>query len=150
MAEPTENETGEGPCPAPGEDGRFDADYVTTLRREAAERRVAARTAEERATAASARLEAQSARLLALEVAEATRGVLADPSDLLAHVEADQLTGEDGEPSAERIRAAATELVARKAHLAPRPAPNGNVDQGAREPAPEPFDFAEVLRRAAG
>jgi hypothetical protein len=75
--------------------------------------------------------------------------VLADPSDLLAHVPAEELTGDDGEPDPARIKAAATALVERKAHLAPRPTVGGDVDQGARPPGPEPFDFAGMLRSAA-
>jgi hypothetical protein len=133
----------------PGPDGRFDADYVTKLRGEAAERRTRAKAAEEALQAATGRLEALSGRLLALEVGEAARGILADPSDLLAHVPAEELTGEGGDPDPARIKSAAAALVERKAHLAPRPIVSGDVDQGARPPGPEPFDFAEALRRAA-
>lgn len=88
-------------------------------------------------------------RLLALEVADAARGLLADPSDLLAHVDAAELTDDDGAPDAERIRAAASALVERKAHLAPRTGPTGDVDQGARAPSAPGFDFADALRSAA-
>lgn len=135
--------------PEAGEDDTFPADYVTALRREAAERRVAAREAEEAATAANARLEAQSSRLLALEVEAATRGVLADPTDLLAYVNADELRDDDGNPDTDKIKASAAELVARKAHLAPRTGPTGDVDQGARPPTAPVFDFGEAVRRAA-
>lgn len=145
----TDQEPETEPEPEPGEDGTFPAEVVTRLRREAAERRVAARDAEEATSAANARLEALGARLLALEVADATRGVLADPTDLLAHVPAADLVDEEGNPSAERIKAAAAELVTRKAHLAPPTRPSGDVDQGARAPSAPVFDFADALRRAA-
>lgn len=148
MPEETEAPPAEDETP-PGEDGRFPADYVQRLRTEAAQRRVEARTATEASTTASATVEALRGRLLALEVAAAAAGILADPTDLLAHVDADQLNDDDGNPDPAKIKAAATELVSRKAHLAPRPGPSGDVDQGARPPAPEGFDFAAALRRAA-
>lgn len=125
------------------------ADYVRELRQEAAERRTKAREAEKALEAANGVLRQTRERLLALEVDAAARGILADPSDLLVHVQAAELWGEDGAPDPARIKAAATALVERKAHLAPRPAVGGDVDQGARPPGPEPFDFAGMLRSAA-
>ncbi|MEJ7765030.1 MAG: WhiB family transcriptional regulator [Acidimicrobiales bacterium] len=92
----------------------------------------------------------QQGRLLALEVASATAGVLADPSDLTAYVSAADLVDDDGNPDAGKITAAATELASRKPHLAPRLGPTGDVDQGARAPGPETFDLAGALRAAAG
>jgi hypothetical protein len=124
-------------CPAEWR-SRWNASYVAELRAEAAERRRKGREAEEALTAATGRLEALGGRLLALEVAEATRGVLADPSDLLAHVPAEELTGEDGDPDPAKIKAAATALVERKAHLAPRPTVGGDgAGRAQGAPCPE-------------
>ena len=95
-------------------------------------------------------MEALQGRLLALEVASATAGVLADPSDLLTFVDAADLVDDDGNPDAEKIKSAAAELASRKPHLAPRLGPTGDVDQGARAPGPEAFDLAGALRQAAG
>lgn len=127
----------------------FDAEYVATLRRENAERRAAARDAEEALTATRTSLDLAHARLLVLEVADATRDALADPSDLLANVDPTTLVGEDGTPDAEKIKAATAELLGRKPHLARPTKPTGNVDQGARPPSAPVFDFAGALRRAA-
>ena len=124
------------------DDGPVDAALVARLRKEAAERRVTAK-------ADKAALEAARGRVLALEVKDAARGILADPSDLLAHVAAADLLDDDGEPDAEKIAAAARALVAKKAHLASR-TPAGDVDQGARGKPAEVFDFAALLRGAAG
>ena len=134
---------------APGEDGRFDAEYVGRLRSEAAERRTRAKQAEDALEAERTRSKARADRLLALEVERITRGVLADPSDLLAHVAAADLLDADGDADPDKIATAAAELIARKAHLAPR-TPTGDVDQGARGGAGESFDLAAVLRSAAG
>ena len=76
----------------------------------------------------------------------ATADILADPTDLPL---GDDLLDEDGYPDAERIATAARALVERKPHLADR-RPTGEVDQGARDEGPKPFDFAGLLRRAAG
>lgn len=151
MSEETETETEDETEEAePSADGTFPAEYVANLRREAAERRVAAREAEQATATATARLEALQGRLLALEVAAATAGVLADPSDLLTFVNAADLADDDGNPDAEKIKSAAVELASRKPHLAPRLGPTGDVDQGARAPGPEAFDLAGALRLAAG
>ena len=124
------------------DDGPVDAALVARLRREAAERRTKAKAAEEALAAARS-------RVLALEVREATRGILADPSDLLAHVGADRLLDDDGEPNADKIAHAARILLEAKPHLASR-TPAGDVDQGARGKIAETFDFAALLRGAAG
>ncbi len=147
----TEPETEETEEPEPTEGQTFDASYVTRLRQEAAERRVAARTAgEESLAVAAGALEALRGRLLNLEIEAATAGVLADPTDLLTFVNAADLADDDGNPDAGKIKTAAAELASRKPHLAPRLAPTGDVDQGARAPGPEAFDLAGALRAAAG
>lgn len=120
----------------------IDAALVARLRRENAERRTRAKAAEEA-------LEAARGRVLSLEVERAAKGVLADPSDLLAHVAKTDLLDDAGEPDAEKIAAAARDLAGRKAHLASR-TPAGDVDQGARGKPAESFDFAQMLRNAAG
>ena len=88
-------------------------------------------------------------RLLGLEVASATEGVLADPSDLLAHVAASDLIDEDGNPDPEGIREAADSVLERKPHLAPR-TPTGDVGQGPRGKPAEVFDLVALLRERAG
>jgi hypothetical protein len=140
---------GDAPPEQPGEDGRYPAEVVERLRREAAERRTRARDAYQALAAANARAEAASARLLALSV-ERYAGALADPADLLTYVKAEDLLGDDGLPGPDRITAAANELLSRKPHLGNR-RPAGDIDQGPRGTTPpEPFDFSAVLREAAG
>ena len=73
---------------------------------------------------------------------------LADPADLLAHVDAADLTDDDGTPDPEKITVATAALLAKKPHLASRK-PAGDIDQGARGGAPESADFAVLLRKAA-
>lgn len=132
----------------PESDGRYPAEVVEGLRREAAERRTRAREAEEALATAQEQNKALSARLLDLTVT-AHAGTLADPADLLTYTEAGELLGDDGLPDPEKVTTAAAELVARKPQLARRPL--GDIDQGARGTAPEaPFDFAGLLKRAAG
>ena len=80
-------------------------------------------------------------------MASATAGVLADPSDLLAHVAASDLIDEDGNP--EGIPEAADSLLERKPHLAPR-TPTGDVGQGPRGKPAEVFDLVALLRERAG
>jgi hypothetical protein len=129
-------------------EGRYDAEYVGKLRSEAAERRQKARQLEGDLERAHAREKALHARLMAHEVKAATAGVLADPDDLLLHVDAADLLDDDGDPDADKIAAAARDLAGRKPHLRPR-TPSGDVDQGVRGKPAEGFDFAEILRSAA-
>jgi hypothetical protein len=86
-------------------------------------------------------------RLLTASLAQHA-GTLADPTDLLAHVEAAELCDDDGLLDPSKIALAATALLARKPHLASR-RPSGDIDQGARATATEVADFASVLRCAA-
>ena len=81
-------------------------------------------------------------------MASATAGVLADPSDLLAHVAASDLIDEDGNPDPEGIREAADSLLERKPHLAPR-TPTGDVGQGPRGKPAEVFDLVGLLQERA-
>jgi hypothetical protein len=108
--DPTEPEPGDV-SPTGDTDGRFDAAYVIMLRAENAQRRTKAKVAETAREAAEAQLKAARERLLGLEVASATAGVLADPSDLLAHVAASDLIDENGNPDPEGIREAADSLL---------------------------------------
>lgn len=140
--DPDEPEVGE-----PGDDGRYPAEIVQKLRHEAADRRTKAREADAARQAADARAAKLTERLLTASLAQHA-GTLADPSDLLAHVDAADLCDDDGLPDPAKIAVAATALLAKKPHLGSRK-PAGDVDQGARGGPPATVDFADLLRRAA-
>lgn len=112
----------------------FSRAYVEKLRTENAEHRTKAKRADELAS-----------RLLAATVQDATRGILADPTDLAL---SDDLYGEDGFPDPEKITEAARALVERKPHLGDR-RPTTGVEQGPRSEAPG-VDLAGMLRTLAG
>lgn len=131
----------------PGDDGRYPAEIVQNLRREAADRRRKARDADQARQAADDRVAQLSERLIAASVAQHAT-TLADPADLLAHVDAADLTDDDGMPDPAKITSSATALLVKKPHLASR-RPAGDIDQGARSDAREAVDFADVLRGAA-
>jgi hypothetical protein len=57
-------------------------------------------------------------------------GRLADPADLLDGTDTTVLLGDDGAPDPEKVKAAVSELLARKPHYAKRI--SGDVGQGAR------------------
>ena len=127
----------------PGEEGKFDADYVARLRTEAADRRTAAKAAEDTA-------EALRGRLLASEVKATAASILADPADLLLRTDAADLLDEDGEPDSAAIKTAAEKLVAERPHLGVKRV-SGDVGQGARGDAtPPPVSFGALLQGAAG
>jgi len=67
-------------------------------------------------------------------------GRLADPADLLDGTDTTVLLGDDGAPDPEKVKAAVSELLARKPHYAKRI--SGDVGQGAR---PGPADPNEEL-----
>lgn len=85
--------------------------------------------------------------LLEALAVEYSREILADPTDLLVHVDADDLLDDDGRPDGVKIKAAADDLVARKPHLSARRTA-GDVGQGAR-PEAERFSLADALRARA-
>lgn len=114
----------------------YPAETVRKLRKESAGYRERLRTSEVRATDAETRLREAVVR-------EATRGILADPTDL----DADELTDDDGWPDPEAIAAAARELVKAKPHLGDR-RPRGDAGQGAEQGSGD-VDLAGILRRAA-
>jgi hypothetical protein len=109
----------------------FDREYVQRLRDEAATQRIRAKRADE-----------AEARLRVLTIEAATRGVLTDPTDLPW---SEQHADDDGWPDADKIRAAAEELVGRKPHLA---RPSGDVGQG-RHTEEETVSLAGLLRVGA-
>jgi hypothetical protein len=121
----------------------FDRAYVERVRAEAADHRTKANEQEALATK-------RGERVLALEVERAAREVLVDGDDLLRHVEAAELLGDDGEPDPAKIAAAATQLAEQKPHLAAR-RPPVDVGAGPRGTAtPEAMTaFGEQLRGAA-
>ena len=135
----------------PGDDGRFDADYVAGLRSENAQRRREAQEQREKADRADERLRTTQAALVDLTINTAAAGVLASPDDLTRYVPAAELVDADGNPDAGKVKAAAEKLAKDRPHLAPRaPAVTGDVDQGPRPAGPAPFDFSQLLRNAAG
>jgi hypothetical protein len=153
MTTGTETDPTTAPAPAPGTGGQegdggapsdpegaqsFDLAYVTGLRDESARYRQRAHDAEARSQRA---LEA----LWEARRAEATAGLLADPTDLAGTVE---MLDDDGLPDLERIRTAAEELATRKPHLRER-RPSGTIDQGPRGSTSE-VNLADRLRRLAG
>jgi hypothetical protein len=127
----------------PGEDGRYDAEHVRSLRDENAKRRTEAKEARD----ASDKLRTA---LLDASIREHARGVLADPTDLPRYVDPATLLDDDGMPDADKIKEAATKLVKEKPHHAAKKA-TADVGQGPRgEPATKPVDtFGDLLRKAA-
>lgn len=114
-----------------GEATTFPREYVEQLRKENAERR---KRAEE--------LEGRNARLVAglLRAEVIADGRLADPADLLDGADHTALVDDDGAPDPEKVKAAVSELLARKPHYAKRI--SGDIGQGAR---PGPADPNEEL-----
>jgi hypothetical protein len=104
-----------------GEPATFPREYVEQLRRENADRR---KRAEE--------LEGRNTKLVAglLRAEVVADGRLADPADLLDGTDTTVLLGDDGAPDPEKVKAAVSELLARKPHYAKRI--SGDVGQGAR------------------
>jgi hypothetical protein len=133
----------------PGDDGRFDAEYVRRLREEAKDHRVAREQAETARDTATAKATALHNRVLALEVREHARGILADPDDLTRYVETGTLLDDDGEPVREKIKAAAEALAQERTHLRAKRS-TVDVGQGSREQGSPPFDLSALLRDAAG
>jgi hypothetical protein len=119
----------------------FDRDYVTGLRDEAASHRVRARDLEATVDRLRDRLLTDNLRHLAAEI-------LADPTDLLLHVERETLLDVEGEPDPDVILAAARQLVKDRPHLASR-RPTGTIEQGALD-EPNGVDLARILRERAG
>ena len=109
----------------------FPREYVEQLRRENADRR---KRAEE--------LEGRNAKLVAglLRAEVVADGRLADPADLLDGADTAALVDDGGAPDPEKVKAAVSELLARKPHYAKRI--GGDVGQGAR---PGPGDPNEEL-----
>jgi hypothetical protein len=129
------------PEPEPDKDGRFPAEYVKTLRDEAAARRVSEREA-------IARGDALVARNRDLTVASAAAGILAEPTDLLRYVDAKNLEGDDGLTDPDKATEAAKKLAAAKPHLAARRTA-GDVGQGPRGTVTPPVvDLADILKGA--
>lgn len=140
----TVNDTG-GTPPGSGPEGStgqndpetFDRAYVQRLRVENAKHRIAAK-----------RADGLASRLLDTTVRSAGADLLADPGDLLVHVDGAELVDDDGYPDADKIIQAARTLVQAKPYLAPRRVA-GDVGQGAR-PAASDVNLAGMLRSRAG
>jgi hypothetical protein len=112
----------------------FTREYVDRLREESADHRVRAK-----------RAEAATARLLDATIADATRGVLVDPTDLPR--EGDYFD-DDGWPDAAKIRDAAEALAASKPHLGDR-RPSTSIPQGSQPDAAPEFSLGAALRALA-
>jgi len=115
-----------------GEPKTYDEAYVKTLRDEAAASRVKAKRAEDAET-----------RLRDLAIAQAVQGILTDPTDLGW---SDEYADENGWPDADKIKAAAEELVNRKPHLA---RPTGDVGQGRHSEEDDTVSLTTLLRAGA-
>lgn len=124
----------------PEEPKTFDAEYVKSLRDEAAKHRNEKKASEEKAQALSQRLLDQMVKSSCTE--------LADPGDLLAWVAKEDLLGEDGLPDEEKILAAQSDLLERKPHLRTRDA-RGDIDQGGRGGEVDSFSFNDWLKSHA-
>ncbi|CAN5767140.1 hypothetical protein BH24CHL8_BH24CHL8_11780 [soil metagenome] len=139
-----------------GEPATFTPEYVRGLRREAADRRRAAKEADERVAAQEAELgELRAWRLdRAIVDANATRmGVplLTDASDLLAYTDAAELVDDAGRADPARIAAAIAALLERKPHLRAGHGQQGGAwdgSAGGANPVPPP-SLGAVLGRAA-
>lgn len=114
----------------------FPRAYVEQLRQENAGYRQKAGRAEEALS-----------RLLETTVRSAAADHLADPADLLAFGDAEELLDPDGWPDADRIIAAAKSLASEKSHLAPR-RPRGDIGQGAT-PTGDSVNLAAILKARA-
>jgi hypothetical protein len=128
--------------PKPGDDGKFDAEYVHQLRDEAAARRVESKAATERA-------DAMAKRISTMTVADAAGPILTDPADLTRYVDEAELAGDDGLPDPELVKAAAEKLAVEKPGLAKHRVA-GDAGQGPRgTPVPgATVDLADILKRA--
>ena len=115
-----------------GEPKTYDETYVKTLRDEAAANRVKAKRAEDAET-----------RLHELAIADAVRGILTSPDDMGWDP---SFADDEGWPSADKIRAAAEELVNRKPHLG---RPSGDVGQGRHSEQDDTVSLSAMLRAGA-
>lgn len=116
-----------------GEPESFPRAVVEQLREEAAAARVKAKKADEYAE-----------RMRSLAIVAATRGVLADPTDLPY---ADDFDDETGLPDLSKITAAAEALVAAKPHLG---RVRGDAGQGRHsEPHPAAVSLSALMRGGA-
>jgi len=110
----------------------YDEAYVKNLRDEAAAARVKAKRTDEAET-----------RLRELSIAQAVQGILTDPTDLGW---SEEYADANGWPDADKIRAAAEELVDRKPHLG---RPSGDVGQGRHTEEPDAVSLSGLLRAGA-
>lgn len=110
----------------------FSADYVKTLRDEAAASRVKAKRSDE-----------LEAALRVAVIASATSKILVDPQDLPW---TDDLNDENGFPNPEEIRKAASALVEKRPHLGRI---QGSAGQGFRGGDSDAVDLAGLLRMSA-
>lgn len=138
-----------------GEPATFTPEYVRGLRREAAERRRAAKEAEERVAAQDAELSELRAWRLERTIADVSGSLgmpsLADPSDLLTYTDAATLVDDDGKADRAKIKAAIDALLERKPHLRAGHGTLGGAwggSEGGRNPTPSP-SLGELVGRAA-
>jgi hypothetical protein len=150
MATDNENDEGDAKEPKAGEDGRYDADVVASLRDENARRRVEAKEGEDAFWTLATEGVALRERLLAAEVTATAGAVLADADDLTKNVEPSELLGDDGLPDRDKIAKAAEALAESKPHLKARRVA-GDIGQGARGgEVKEPAGLQGVLEKISG
>lgn len=133
---PPVDDGGDAGAPPDGDQGTeqetFPREYVEKLREEAAAHRTKAKRAEDAETL-----------LRTLAIADATRGLLTDPTDLQW---SDDLAGDDGWPAPEKITAAAEALVSTKPHLG---RPSGDIGQGRHSETDDGVSLAALLKAGA-
>lgn len=115
-----------------GEPKSYDEAYVKTLRDEAAANRVKAK-----------RAESAESRLRELAIAQAVSGILTSPDDLGW---SDEYADEEGWPDADKIKAAAEELVSRKPYLG---RPSGDIGQGRHSEPDDGVSLVGLLQAGA-
>lgn len=150
----------EAPTPATeapeAEPATFTPEYVRGLRREASERRRAAKEAEERVAAQETELAELRAWRLDRAIVDANVGTmgmqrLADPSDLMTFTDRAELVDDAGQPDPARISAAIEALIKRKPHLAAGFGRMGGAwdgSAGGSNPTPQP-SLGELVGRVA-
>lgn len=124
-------------------------EQIAKLQGREAEYEQAKKDAETKAAA----VKAANERIVRAEVRVAAAGLLNDPSDALAHIDLATFdVSEDGEVDTAAIKAAVTDLIARKPYLAAQGGARfqGNADGGARKEEPKSLDDQIAEAEKAG
>ncbi len=140
------------------EQAQFSAEYVKSLRSEAAARRREAKEGQERMAAQDAELGELRAWRLERTIHDVNTGAmgvpsLADPSDLMTFTDPAALVDDEGKADPEKIKSAIAELVERKPHLRRGHGQQGGAwggSEGGTNPVPPPSLGTLVGRAARG